>query len=95
MLNALLNQTLKNSIAQRWFIVAAAIAVTFWGVFSVTQMPLDVFPPFAPPQVDIQVEAVGLAPEEMETQINLLASDHRKMAHSSTLGPFFTPRIFS
>ena len=71
MLNTLLNQTLKTSIAQRWFIVAAAIATTIWGVFSVTQMPLDVFPPFAPPQVDIQTEAVGLAPEEVETQITV------------------------
>ncbi|NEQ46806.1 MAG: efflux RND transporter permease subunit [Leptolyngbya sp. SIOISBB] len=71
MLNALLNQVLKNSIAQRWLIVAGAIAVTLWGIFSVTQMPLDVFPPFAPPQVDIQVEAVGLAPEAVETQITV------------------------
>jgi len=71
MLNALLNQILKNSIAQRWLIVAGAIAVTIWGVFSITQMPLDVFPPFAPPQVDIQVEAVGLAPEEVESQITV------------------------
>ncbi|NER36717.1 MAG: efflux RND transporter permease subunit [Oscillatoria sp. SIO1A7] len=71
MLNALLNKILKNSIAQRWSIVAGAIAVTIWGIFSITQMPLDVFPPFAPPQVDIQVEAVGLAPEEVETQITV------------------------
>lgn len=71
MLNSILNQTLKNSIAQRWFIVVGAIFVTIWGVFSVTQMPLDVFPPFAPPQVDIQTEAVGLAPEAVETQITV------------------------
>ncbi len=71
MFNALLNQTLKNSIAQRWFIVAAAIAVTIWGVFTVSQMPLDVFPEFAPPQVDIHTEAPGLAPEEVETQITV------------------------
>jgi len=71
MLNALLNQILRNSIAQRWFIVAGAIAVTVLGLFSVATMPLDVFPPFAPPQVDVQVEAVGLAPEEVETQITV------------------------
>jgi CzcA family heavy metal efflux pump len=71
MFNVLLNQTLKNSIAQRWFIVAAAIAVTIWGVFTVSQMPLDVFPEFAPPQVDIHTEAPGLAPEEVETQITV------------------------
>ena len=71
MFSSILNQILQNSIAQRWFIVAAAILVTLWGLFSVTQMPLDVFPPFAPPQVDIQTEAVGLAPEEVETQITV------------------------
>jgi cation efflux system protein involved in nickel and cobalt tolerance len=71
MLNSILNQTLKTSIVQRWFIVVAAILVTFWGVFSVTQMPLDVFPEFAPPQVDIHTEATGLAPEEVESQITV------------------------
>ena len=49
----------------------AAILVTIWGVFSITQMPLDVFPEFAPPQVDIHTEASGLAPEEVETQITV------------------------
>ena len=71
MFNSLFNQTLKTSIAQRWFIVIAAILVTIWGVFSITQMPLDVFPEFAPPQVDIHTEASGLAPEEVETQITV------------------------
>ena len=59
MFYSILNQILKNSIAQRWVIVVGAILVTVWGVFSLTQMPLDVFPEFAPPQVDIQTEAAG------------------------------------
>ncbi|MDT9315349.1 efflux RND transporter permease subunit [Limnospira sp. PMC 1306.21] len=71
MFNTILNQTLKNSIAQRWLIVIGAIVITIWGFLSITQMPLDVFPPFAPPQVDIQTEAVGLAPEEVEAQITV------------------------
>lgn len=71
MFNSLLNQTLKNSIAQRWLIVACAILITVWGVFSIVQMPLDVFPEFAPPQVDIHTEATGLAPEEVESQITI------------------------
>jgi nickel/cobalt tolerance cation efflux system protein len=71
MFNSILNQTLKNSIAQRWFIVVTAILVAVWGVFTVTQMPLDVFPEFAPPQVDIHTEAIGLAPEEVESQITV------------------------
>lgn len=71
MFNSFLNQTLKNSIAQRWLIVTCAIFVTVWGIFTVTQMPLDVFPEFAPPQVDIHTEATGLAPEEVESQITI------------------------
>jgi len=71
MFNSLLNQTLKTSISQRWFIVIAAIFITVWGVISATQMPLDVFPEFAPPQVDIHTEATGLAPEEVESQITV------------------------
>lgn len=71
MLNSILNQTLKNSIAQRWLIVTGAILITLWGIFSVTQMPLDVFPEFAPPQVDVHTEASGLAPEEVEAQITV------------------------
>jgi nickel/cobalt tolerance cation efflux system protein len=71
MLNYFLNQILKNSIAQRWFIVITAIFVTVWGLISITQMPLDVFPEFAPPQVDIQTEATGLAPDEVENQITV------------------------
>lgn len=71
MFNSLLNQTLKTSIIQRWLIVIGSILVTLWGLFSITQMPLDVFPEFAPPQVDIHTEATGLAPEEVEAQITV------------------------
>lgn len=41
----------------------------FWGIRVLTQMPLDVFPSFAPPQVEIQAEAPGLAPEEVESLV--------------------------
>ena len=71
MLERLLNTTLRFSIARRWLIVAAAIAISLWGLLAVSQMPLDVFPPFAPPQVDVQTSAAGLSPEEVETRITL------------------------
>jgi cation efflux system protein involved in nickel and cobalt tolerance len=67
----MLNAILKWSIVQRWLVVIGAIVVTFLGVYNLTQMPLDVFPDFAPPQVEIQTEAPGLAPEEVESLITL------------------------
>ncbi|MDM9380211.1 efflux RND transporter permease subunit [Chlorogloeopsis sp. ULAP01] len=67
----MLNAILKWSIVQRWIVVLGAIVVTFLGVYNLTQMPLDVFPDFAPPQVEIQTEAPGLAPEEVESLITL------------------------
>lgn len=48
-----------------------AIIVTILGSYNLTRMPLDVFPDFAPPQVEIQTEAPGLAPEEVESLITL------------------------
>ncbi|MDZ8027134.1 MAG: efflux RND transporter permease subunit [Nostoc sp. DedQUE11] len=67
----MLNAILKWSIIQRWIVVLGAIVVTVLGTYNLTQMPLDVFPDFAPPQVEIQTEAPGLAPEEVETLITL------------------------
>ncbi len=65
----MLDLIVKWSIAQRWLVVMAAIVVSFVGFQVLTQMPLDVFPNFAPPQVEIMTEAAGLAPEEVESLV--------------------------
>jgi len=67
----MLNSILKWSIAQRTLVVIGAIIVTVWGFVTIARMPLDVFPNFAPPQVEIQTEAPGLAPEEVESLVTL------------------------
>ena len=64
-----LNGIVRGSIAQRCLVVIASVLVTLWGIRVITQMPLDVFPSFAPPQVEIQTEAPGLAPEEVEALV--------------------------
>lgn len=71
MFDRALNATLRFSIARRWLIVAAAVVISLWGLVAIRQMPLDVFPPFAPPQVDVQTTADGLSPEEVEARITL------------------------
>jgi len=67
----MLNSILKWSIVRRWLVVLGAVIVTVLGIYNLRQMPLDVFPNFAPPQVEIQTEAPGLAPEEVESLITL------------------------
>ncbi|WP_114992097.1 efflux RND transporter permease subunit [Synechococcus sp. UW179A] len=70
MFNNLLNNILRWSIARRWLVLISSLLISFVGVINVLQMPLDVFPPFAPPQVEIQTVAPGLAPEQVEHQIS-------------------------
>ncbi|RAM49959.1 MAG: CusA/CzcA family heavy metal efflux RND transporter [Hapalosiphonaceae cyanobacterium JJU2] len=65
----MLNSIVKWSIAQRWLVVITSILISVWGFLVLTQMPLDVFPNFAPPQVEIMTEAPGLAPEEVESLV--------------------------
>ena len=70
MLTRLLNAILRASIARRWLVVFCSLLISVWGVLNLVQMPLDVFPSFAPPQVEIQTAAPGLAPEQVERQIS-------------------------
>ncbi|MEG4492091.1 efflux RND transporter permease subunit [Microcoleus sp. D3_18_C4] len=67
----MLNVIPKWSIAQRWLVVFGAIALTIWSTHTVSRMPLDVLPNFAPPQVEVQTEAPGLAPEAVESLVTL------------------------
>jgi len=67
----MLSAIIKWAIARRWLVILGAIVVTFWIFRTIIQMPLDVLPSFAPPQVEIQTEAPGLAPEEVESLVTL------------------------
>lgn len=67
----MLSAIIKWAIARRWLVILGAIVVTFWIFRTIIQMPLDVFPSFAPPQVEIQTESPGLAPEEVESLVTL------------------------
>jgi cation efflux system protein involved in nickel and cobalt tolerance len=67
----MLNAVIKWAIGRRWLVVLGTIFVVLWAGRTITQMPLDVLPTFAPPQVEIQTEAPGLAPEEVESLVSL------------------------
>jgi CzcA family heavy metal efflux pump len=65
----MLDSIVKWSIAQRWLVVIASMIISLWGFRVLGEMPLDVFPNFAPPQVEIMTEAEGLAPDEVESLV--------------------------
>lgn len=67
----MLSAIIKWAIARRWLVILGTIILTLWIFRTIIQMPLDVFPNFAPPQVEIQTEAPGLAPEEVESLVTL------------------------
>ena len=62
----MLNHIVKFALRHRGVVVAIGVLVIVYGLYTVTRTRLDVFPEFAPPQVELQTEAPGLSPEEVE-----------------------------
>jgi CzcA family heavy metal efflux pump len=56
----------RSSLRFRWLVLLAAAALLLFGVGEVRSTPVDVFPEFAPPRVEIQTPTVGLSAAEVE-----------------------------
>jgi len=65
----MLNAIVRFSIRHRGVVLALAGALLGYGFYSLGLAKYDVFPEFAPPQVVIQTEAPGLAPEQVEVLV--------------------------
>src|SRR5215831_496203 len=71
-----------SSIRFRYLVVALGAILMFFGMQQLQAMPVDVFPEFAPPYVEIQTEGLGMSTSEMESLITIPLED----ALSSTPG---------
>ncbi|RVT83605.1 efflux RND transporter permease subunit [Inhella crocodyli] len=61
----------QSSLRNRLLVLAVALAMMALGAITLTRTPVDVFPSLDRPQVTLQVEAGGMAPEEVEQLVTL------------------------
>jgi CzcA family heavy metal efflux pump len=66
----MMNWIVSTSLNLRIVVVVLAIVLLIVGIQKVRTTPLDVFPEFAPPLVEIQTEAPGLSTVEVESLIS-------------------------
>jgi HME family heavy-metal exporter len=65
----MLNAIIKNALRFRLLTIVLSIVVMAYGSYTLSKLPIDVFPDLNRPRVTIMTEAPGLAPEEVETLI--------------------------
>ena len=61
---------IQSSLSQRLFVVAASLLLLVYGMLTLKQLPVDVFPDLNKPTVTLMTEAEGMAPEEVEQLIS-------------------------
>ena len=66
----LFNTLVSFSLRNRLFVLVAAAIVVAYGSWTLTRMPVDVFPDLNKPTVVLMTEAEGMAPEEAEQLVS-------------------------
>jgi CzcA family heavy metal efflux pump len=66
----LISFIVRQSVRYPGVIVALALTIVAYGLFTLSRAHLDVFPEFSPAQVVLQIEAPGLSAELVETQVS-------------------------
>ncbi|MBI5215488.1 MAG: efflux RND transporter permease subunit [Ignavibacteriae bacterium] len=89
----MLDRIIKASLKNRLLVIIAGVALLVVGAFTVTQIPVDVFPDLTAPTVVILTEAHGMATEEVETMVTFPietaangATGVRRVRSSSAMG---------
>src|SRR3989440_11118754 len=62
----MLDHIVRFSLRFRGVVVALACLVVGYGIYTAAHAKLDVLPNFVPPQVEVQTQAPGLSPEQVE-----------------------------
>ena len=63
------NAIIQFSLKQRLFVLSVSLLMLVYGLMTLKQLPVDVFPDLNKPTVTLLTEAEGMAPEEVEQLI--------------------------
>ena len=67
----MMRRIVASSLRFRFLVVAIAAGTLFFGVEELRSSPVDVFPEFAPPRVEIQTAALGLSAADVESFVSV------------------------
>src|SRR5207248_8870030 len=67
----MLSWLVSTSLRLRVVVLALAVLLLVFGIQTIQRTPLDVFPEFAPPYIEIQTEAPGLSTTEVESLVTM------------------------
>ena len=89
----MLNKIIKFSLNNRMVVLVTSLLLMMAGIYTASNMEVDVFPDLNAPTVVIMTEAKGMAPEEVERLVTFPvetavngAADVRRVRSSSTTG---------
>src|SRR4051812_37645595 len=69
--SAMIRWMVGTSLKLRYLVLVIAAALIVYGMVQLPNTPLDVFPEFAPPRVEIQTPSLGLSADEVESLITV------------------------
>ncbi len=64
-----------SSLKFHYIVVAISVVLLVFGTMQLHKLPIDVFPEFAPPKVEIQTEGPGMTAAEVEEVITIPMED--------------------
>jgi CzcA family heavy metal efflux pump len=67
----MLRRIVASSLRFRFLVVAIAAGTIFFGADELRTAPVDVFPEFAPPRVEVQTAALGLSASDVESFVTV------------------------